>query len=176
MKKILSFLVMGLVTVLPLTVDAASKINYECGEFDADGVRTCSVGYTIDSDTPQSSITVYLTEHGGAEVTEVNVLSDSEFTGTPSEGDGVWTVSLASPDSLSGEFSLFTFKYKNSGEEDCKVTISIGNDNKDVEETDTPTENVKTGATLPFIALGTIAVIAGGAYVVTKNKSKMYKI
>ena len=69
-----------------------------------------------------------------------------------------------------------TFKYQNSGLEDCKVTIGIGNDNKDVETEDTPTENVQTGSSLPYIALGTIALIAVGAYLKTKNKAKMYKI
>lgn len=33
-----------------------------------------------------------------------------------------------------------------------------------------------TGSTLPYIALGTIAVLAVGAYLATRNKAKMYKI
>lgn len=177
MKKILSFLVMGLVAILPLTVNADSEITYNCGSADAEGIITCSVGYKIDQNDPQESVSVKLTEFGGADITEINGVSDSEFSiSSKNEVDGVWSIVLVSPDLVSGEYSLLTFKYKTSGTTDCKITVGIGNQNKDVVESDKPTENVKTGSTLPYIALGAIAVIAGGAYVATKNKSKMYKI
>lgn len=177
MKKILSFLVMGLVATLPLVVSADTEINYDCGNFDSEGVRTCTVGVVIDASSPQESITVKLTEKGGAEITDVSGVSDSEFDLiTKNEVDGVWTIVLAAPGEVYDEYSLLTFKYKKSGTSDCKVTVGIGDSNKDITESDTPTDNVKTGSTLPYIALGTIAIIAGGAYIATKNKSKMYKI
>lgn len=173
---------MSVVAVLPFTVKASSEITYNCGSADAEGVRTCTVGYIVDQSTPQESVSVKLTEHGGADIIDITGISDSEFSiSSKNEVDGVWSIVLVSPDSVSGELSLFTFKYKQSGNSDCNVTIGIGNDNKEVESPDTPTpdtptENVKTGSTLPYIALGVIAVIAGGAYILTKNKSKMYKI
>ena len=43
-------------------------------------------------------------------------------------------------------------------------------------DTDTPTSNKDTGVSFPYIALGTIVLVAGGAYIATRNKSKMYKI
>ncbi len=177
MKKILSFLVMGTVAVLPLTVSAASEIKPVCGAFDADGIRTCTVSYVIDKDTPQETVTVKLTEQGGAEITEVKGVSDSEFEiDNENRSENVYSVILKAPDAVAGEFSLLTFKYKKSGTEDCKVTVGIGDQDKNIIESDTPTDNVKTGSTLPYIALGAIAIIAGGAYLATKNKSKMYKI
>lgn len=178
MRKILSFVVMSLFLVLPFTVSAASEIIYDCGNFDANGVRTCTVAYKIDEATPQNSVTVTLTEHGGAQILSVDDFDGEEFqfVGGVVEADGVWTASLQTIDPTAGEYNLLTFKYQNSGLEDCKVTIGIGNDNKDVETEDTPTENVQTGSSLPYIALGTIALIAVGAYLKTKNKAKMYKI
>ena len=181
MKKFLSFMVMSLFAVLPFSVNAASEITYNCGDFDAEGVRTCTVGYLIDASTPQDSVTVQLTEHGGAEIISVDGVSNSEFSiSTQNAVDNVWSIVLVSPDAVSGEYSLLSFKYRQSGTAECKVTVGIGNDNKDVETndtpTDTPTDNVQTGSTLPYIALGAIALIAVGAYVTTKNKSKMYKI
>lgn len=181
MKKYLCFMVMSLLLVLPFTVSAASEITYSCGSFDADGVRTCTVGYLIDANTPQDSVTVQLTEVGGAEVLSVDGVSNSEFSiSTQNTVDNVWSIVLVSPDAVSGEYSLLTFKYKSSGTPDCKVTVGIGNDNKDVDKNDTPTDkptdNVQTGSTLPYIALGAIAVVAVVSYVATKNKSKMYKI
>ncbi len=180
MKKFLGFVVMSLVAVLPFTVSAASEITYTCGEVDSEGNRTCTVGYIIDQNTPQDSVSVTLTEQGGADITAVNSISNSEFAiSTQNETNGVWSVVLASPDTVYGEFSLFTFTYKVSGEEDCKITIAIGNDNKDVTTSttpDTPSENPQTGSSLPYIALGGVLLVAGVAYFATKNKSKMYKI
>lgn len=181
MKKILSFMVMSLFVFLPLSVSADSSLDVVCGDFDSEGIRTCTVMYNIDESTPQDSVSVKLTEHGGADVTSINGVSDSEFSiSTQNEVDGVWSIVLISPDKISGsEISLLTFKYKNSGTEDCKISVSIGNDNKDVGTPvtpDEPTDNVQTGSTLPYIALGVIALIAVGAYLTTKNKAKMYKI
>ena len=181
MKRFLSFMVMSLFAVLPFTVNAASEITYNCGDFDAEGIRTCTVGYSIDNSTPQDSVTVQLTEVGGAEILSVDGIPNSEFSiSTQNENNGVWSIILVSPDSLTGEYSLLTFRYKQSGTAECKVTVGIGNDNKDVDTndtpTDTPTDNVQTGSTLPYIALGAIALIAVGAYFTTKNKSKMYRI
>lgn len=177
MKKILSLLVMSIVAILPLTVNADSEITYSCGDFDSEGIRTCTVGYKIDESTPQDSVSVKLTEQGGADITEINGVSDDDFLiDSKNETDGIWLVTLSSITPVSGEHNLLTFKYKKSGTSDCKVTIGIGNGNKDITETDKPTDNVKTGSTLPYIALGAIALIACGAYVMTKNKSKMYKI
>ena len=176
MRKILSFVVMCFGLVLPLTVNAASEITYSCGDFDENGVRTCKVSYVIDESTPQNSITVNLTEHGGATITSIEDIEGAEFY-MPTEavqGDGMWTATLQTLDAVYGEFDLLTFKYQKSGTEDCKVTISIGDTNKEVDEP--MPESPETGSTLPYIALGAIALIAVGAYLKTKNKAKMYRI
>ena len=77
---------------------------------------------------------------------------------------------------MTGEGSLFSFSYKPSGTTDCKVQIALGDTKIEVTPEDTPTENKDTGSTLPYIALGAIALVAVGSYVATKNKSKVYKI
>lgn len=176
MKKFLNFAIMTVIAILPLIVNADSKINYNCGEFDDEGIRTCVIGYVIDESTPQESVSVTLTEKGGADITEIGD-GDSDFSIiSKNEVDGVWTVVLEAPGPVAGEYNLLTFKYKKSGTSNCKVTIGNGDGNKDIVESDTPTENVKTGSTLPYFALGTIALIAVGTYIVTKNKSKIYNI
>lgn len=177
MKKILSFVVMCLGLVLPFTVNAASQIVHSCGDFDDDGVRTCTIAYKIDESTPKNRVTVTLTEHGGAEILLVDDFEGEDFymPGSATETNGVWTATLQTIDEVYGEYNLLTFKYRKSGLEDCKVTIAIGEDNKVIEE-DEETENVQTGSTLPYIALGTIALIAVGVYFKTKNKAKLYRI
>jgi len=174
-KKVFSFLVMSLIALLPFNVDAATKISPNCGDKDADGNVTCTIGYNITDDIVDT-LTVTLTEEAGAEVISVDNASSSDWTvSSPSESGNVWTVILASP-GVSGEGDLFTFKYTPSGQTDCKVRVALGEQVVEVIPDDTTTENKDTGATLPFIALSFVAVIAVGAYLATKNKAKMYKI
>ena len=183
MKKILSFLVLGFLAVAPFTVSAASSIvtPIACTPADESGSRTCTVEYMIDEATPQDSVTVKLTEYGGANITAINDVTGSEFmVGNKDEVDGVHTVGVVSLQKITGTVALFTFTYVESGTTDCKVKVSIGDDNKEVTSptnpTDTPTDNVETGSSLPYIALGAIALIAVIGYVATKNKTKMYRI
>ena len=80
MKKFLGFMVMSLVAIIPFSVSAASEITYNCGNADAEGNRTCTVGYKIDQSTPQDTVSVTLTEEGGADITSIEGVTDSEFS------------------------------------------------------------------------------------------------
>lgn len=180
MRKILSFLVVAFAFMLPAFV-SADEIRPVCGEKDANGVRTCTVTYSITD--VKESLTVTLTEQGGAEIISIEDDIDSDWTiSSKAENNSVWTVLVVSP-GVSGEGNLFTFKYQESGTADCKVVIGLGdktvetpNDETPSTTPDQPEENKDTGATLPYIALGAVLLVAAGAYVGTKNKSKMYKI
>ena len=183
MKKILGLMVLALVVLLPMNTRAATSINYNCGQADANGVITCTITYNITGDEVDS-LTVTLTEKGGADVTDVAEAAGSEWSiSTKNEVDGVTTIVLGSV-GLTGEGDLFTFSYRPSGEEDCEVQITLDGQNVPVTPpdptpetpSDTPTDNKQTGATLPYVALGVIAVAATGAYLATRNKSKMYRI
>ena len=182
MRKILGFFVMSLVVVLPLSVSAAS-ITPTCGEFDSEGIRTCVVTY--NNDVESDSITVLLAEQGGAEILDISGIAGGEFSlVTSSEENNVWTAVLSTIDPVIANYDILTFKYKNSGTDDCKIKISIGDISKEVgtsssggsSTTDEPGDQKETGATLPYITLGTIGVVAVGIYFSTKNKTKMYKI
>lgn len=181
MKRFLSIMVMALVLVFPFTVKAAkTNISVNCtNTLDASGNYTCTVAGSTDS-SEVSNLTITLTEKGGAEITKVYGANDTDWTlsNSPEDVDGVWTVLLTSP-GIEGEDDLFKFDYKPSGTEDCGITITLDGETKTVtpsQTPDNPTENKDTGATLPFVALGVVGLCAVGAYVVTKNKSKMYKI
>lgn len=176
MKKLLGFMVMTLVALLPFTVNAATKLNYNCGSQDANGNITCTISYVIDAS--EESLTVNLTEFGGADITSIVPANGSDWTiSSSNELNGVWTIILTSP-GVTGEGNLFTFTYHASGQDDCHITLALGNDQQNLTPVtpDEPTDNKQTGATLPYIALGAVAVIATGAYLATRNKAKMYKI
>ena len=179
MRKNLCLFIVGLFVFLPLFVSAAS-ITPTCGDFDEQGYRKCSIEY--NNDVASNSITVLLTEHGGANIEEINAIAGGEFSidSTNEEGN-VHTVVLSAIDPVVANFSILTFTYKKSSGSDCKIAVSIGDISKDVVTPDTqnpddPADQKDTGSSLPYIALGTIAIIACGAYLGTKNKSKMYKI
>lgn len=180
MKKILSLIAISLVAILPFTVDAAVKIDVPktlCKK-NADGNITCTATYTVTEGDIYNSLNVTLTEEGGAEIISIDNATDSDWSvSTKNEADNVWSVVLASTGVTDGDGDLFTFTYKPSGQTDCKVKVNLTDGNTvDVAPEDTPTENKDTGSSLPYIALTVIVLGAAGAYVATKNKSKMYKI
>ena len=72
MKKFLSFVAMSLFVVLPFGVRAATTITDDsivCGEADSNGVKNC----VINANTTESSLTITLTEKGGADITAVSL-------------------------------------------------------------------------------------------------------
>lgn len=187
MKKILSYLVAIVFLIIPVFVNADISIQPKCGAADANGIIKCTVLINDTSAEGNDNLTVTLTEFGGADITNITNAAESNWTVTSkSETNGVWNVILTSP-GITGEDNLFAFEYKSSGTADCKVSVGLGDKIVDVKPEETPSntptttpdekeENKDTGATLPFVALGTLITVAGGAYLATKNKSKMYKI
>ena len=179
MKKVLSLLSVMVMAILlvPMVPKAATGIVPNCGNKDAQGNVTCTIVYNITSSSGLSNLTVTLTEEGGADITSIVDADDSEWSvGSKTEATaGVWTVNLVSP-GVSGEGNLFKFTYKASGSTDCKIRVALNNETATITPNDTPTDNKQTGATLPYIALGAVVILATGAYLATRNKAKMYKI
>lgn len=176
MKRFLSLFAVGIMAVLPMVVKAADdvELSYNCTDFDSNGIRTCTVSSKFGVATDSAVVT--LTEHGGADVTEITASSDWTIVSRP-EVNGVHTITLSyNEPSAAGEYTLFTFKYKESGTDDCEIVLGLGNNNVTIPTPNTPTENKQTGSTVPYIALGTMAILAAGAYMVTKNKTKMFNI
>lgn len=168
MKKFLGFIAIAMMFIIPLGVHASTKISYSCDKADANGYRKCKVL----AETTEYSATVKLTEQGGADVTYIG---DGDWTVSNSEeNDSVWTVEVSGTDT-GANITLFNFTYKASGTTDCKIIITLGAQDVEISE-NTPAESIQTGSTLPYIALGTIAILAISVYVSTKNKAKMYKI
>ena len=176
MKKLLGLIVMAMGLVLPMSVfaeEAAPVINCT----DGNGTKTCVVSINFADKATKVEFT--LTPIGVSKIQEESIKAvDSEWTLEKTESNGSYNITLTSPGS-SGEQDLFTYTFTTSGNsnEQCGVTVGYnGRTYKGPEEPDKPTENKQTGATLPYIALGVIALGAAGAYVATRNKSKMYKI
>ena len=91
MKKILSFMVISLLALLPFAVNAETSIKPVCGDADENGVITCTIVGNITSDAGETNLTVILTEAGGAEVTDIANATDTDWAiaSDPVEVDGV---------------------------------------------------------------------------------------
>ncbi len=179
MKKLFGLMVMSLIAFLPLSAKAATGIVPNCSNQDENGNITCTVAYTITGTEAVDNLTVTLTERGGAEISSIFSASESEWTvQSQNENSGVWTVQLTSF-GVVGEGDLFSFTYKASGSTECEIGVALNNETATIKPATIPdqaADNKQTGATLPYIALGVIAVVAVGAYLATRNKAKMYKI
>ncbi len=184
MKKVLSYLVVSMMFVLPLSVNAEGSVvpGADCGKFDSNNQSNCTVKYNIEDENGLETIIVTLTENGDAKILSIDNYPGSSWTVanvTEPDANRTRTVTLTSPGEK-GEGELFQFTYQSSTGEtsSCRVDIKYQGKVVSTPETpsDNPTDNKDTGATLPFVALGSIAVIAVGVYLVTRNKTKMYKI
>ena len=178
MKRFFNLFLVGLVAVLPFGVKALKiQSPVSCTAVDDNGNKTCTLSADFEGDTVDE-LTVTLEEEGGADilsVTEASATSDWTVSSKTNTDESIWTVTLTGP-GTSGESSLLKFTYKVSGETDCKVVVSVNGQKTNTPTSNTTTENKQTGSTVPFVALGSLALLAGGAYVLTKNKSKMYNI
>lgn len=171
MKKYFGLLLALVVTALPCTVNAAAKLSIDNANcVDEGDYRTCKGVLITDTALPQAIVS--FTEEGGAEIV---VVSEGDGATISAQNENTYTFVLKDP-TVTGEIDLFTVRYKKSGQADCKVKVSFNGNNVVVPTPDTPTDNKQTGSTLPYIALGVIALGAAGAYVATRNKAKMYKI
>ncbi len=201
MKKFYGLILLALLLIIPLGVHAEVEEMFNSCTTGSDGSKTCSIGAVTDS----TSIIVSLTEEGGATIDETSIVSTGSWiVSSVTKSGSTYTFTITGTDT--GEVDLFKFSYKPSGETDCRVLIDLDGKTESVtpdtpkNEEKTPTgkcvynkdgyfingeavteeeynnECPKTGVSLPFVAIGTIALLAGGAYVATKNKTKMYKI
>ena len=174
MKKFIGFMVMALVFLIPITVNAASY-KENCSEWVNDS-KSCS--YTVNFDNAQNTVTVVLTPKNGATIDKTSIAAGIDWTlsNITDGANGSYTATFTSP-GLKGESDLFSFSYKRSGLVDCEVEVKIDGTNVKAPATpDAPTENKQTGSTLPYIALGSLVLVAGAAYIITKNQTKMYKL
>lgn len=177
MKKFLGLMV-TFFAVLPLTVGAATGISFgeDCSkEANDQGYKTCTVSYVLEEANAKTSLEAYLTEKGDAKIINIESVNGAEFglAASPTKDEnGVYRVQLSSLDPVSGELDLFKITYQVVKETDT-IEVKVDNYNATINSV---INNEQTGSTLPYIALGALALIATAVYVSTKNKSKMFKI
>lgn len=182
MKKIFSFLAIAMLVMLPMTTNAATnEIVLENGVIPCvqDSLDSSKYNCTVSLNTTggnETSVAINITEYNAT--VDKNSIEAGEAWNVDTTAYPQLTFTSSTANGNTGTNVLFTFSYtKSTNGEDCYVTINGKSTSKTVtKDTDTPVENEQTGVTLPYIFLGAALLIAGYAFVATKNKSKMFKI
>ncbi len=191
MRKNLRILVMLvlLMIVLPIAVNAESIELGSQAVCQTSGNQKTGCHFNVYITNPSNTeYTFVFTPAGGATINASDINLDSgaeldwEIANRQTLASGAIEVTVRSADGSPKEWNdnLFNYSYTDSGTIDCKVSYSL----KSADTTPTtpdepekePEKNPQTGSTLPYIALGAIVLVATGAYLATKNKSKMYKL
>ncbi len=177
MKKYLFMFALA-VLLLPVGVNAEGYQYEQVGEQVCSG-DTCTETYevyltvdagdeiTIEKDSP---LTGKFTK--GADIVNVVATDSDEFT-FDINGDNATLTPILSEVTITDKTLLFTLEveYNNVPSPDCDLSLNLNGSSTTIITT-TP----ETGIDLPTIILG-IGLVAGIAmFVVTKNKTKMYKI
>ena len=174
MKKILGFIALAVLLVLPIKAHAASYgISWTGTKADAEGYFTVTVKASQTGNNSMESFSSTMT------------LTNVEFIDEGSEGIGTWRVTrdglnlqfISTVPVSDASFEVATLKFKkvNTAEE-CSVLFTCDNGTS---KTVTPSETVnnpKTGNALPYAVIAVGAMMAVGVYYVTRRNAKLYKI
>ncbi len=188
MKKYLLMLVFVMMLAMPMMVSAANKviIEDEVAKEGTDGKWYTRTAVYLDVEegatktvTKSEGLMGTLTEVGEG-VDDITVEDSENFVLTYNETTKTVDFELAASKGASYDMTgkvllgyITTHYDQGVDKADCGYKITIG----DASGTHDPDpENPETGVSLPIIVLGGALVVGLGALVLTKNKTKMYKI
>ncbi len=177
MKRYL-FMIAAAILLVPTAVNAASYTYEQIGDQVCSG-DTCTETYevylspgdsgdiTIEKDSPLTG-----TFTKGSDIVSVIAEDGDEFT-FDINGDNATLTPILSTVTISDKTLLFTLEveYNNVPSPDCDLSLVLNGTSSTIITT-TPS----TGLDLPTVILGLSLVAGIGMFVITKNKTKMYKI
>lgn len=184
MKK----LFLGLFAVLmvaPLSVFAATDdytLKYESdAKVCEDEICTVNIDITLESYV-DDEITIgfdnFTIEYTVGDQSTVTFDPANDFSSSSIE-NSVITIS-AFDYVVEGKDSVFlgtiTMTYPDESGYDCTIGLDAALDASSTTVTIVPSENVQTGINIPLIAVGTLGVLAVGAYLVVSKKNKIYNV
>ena len=172
-KKLLGFIALAVLVILPFTVNAASQ-----------GIRVESA-----QDGDETVVTLTFVQDGGASVSTIPIamtLQNAELVEGGIMPQGTWSISEQTATSVTfvssttisdAEFVVATFRFRKTGgaEDVCQIDFSFADQVQTVTPAATP-ENPKTGNVLPYAVIIAGIAIAGSVYYITRKNTKLYKI
>lgn len=183
MKKLLSFLIIGVIAIaLPLSVEAADSITFtgNCQKKDDCPEGVCQNVCQVKVKGNQAALkeisgTFEFTPADKGEV--VSITAANGWTNNTGNSSTFMFTSTDSAGVTASEFDLATVVVNvEEGITGCSLKVTNGGIEYEIEVETTVETNPGTGATLPIAILacgvGAVAVI----YVVSKKNKKLYKI
>jgi len=186
MKKMLGFIALTLLLVLPLKVNAAKELSGDATTKDANGVIVASIYMTYDQgDVETEGVSISLNaQHAIIEsVTATNNWTKDEASSMLSP-DGSQAILKVIPPAGSytgtGEkIKVGEVRYRHdesyTGSDPCQVLLSFdGSNNKTIVEKTTP--QVNTGSVIPYIGIIAGIGLIATAFVVSRSSNKLYRM
>ena len=178
MKKLLGFIALVALLIIPFKVSAASYgVSFtNNGDLDNEGNFTITVKVTQSGNSSLTDFSAIMTLTNVTYVPEGNVTNRG------------WTVTTdpANPNKLNfssgvavtdSNFTVATLKFKKiDTAAECNVVFEVDGSSKTVTPDKTPTENPTTGTVLPYAVIAVGIVMAGAVYYVTRRNTKLYRI
>ena len=180
MKKIL-LLIAGIILFIPISVKAADSPYWDCpgGTGGAPGSQvTCNFYHY--SESPINEFSATLGTKGNTTIVSINEYPGQGWIVVSKTGD---SIALSNPNPKQFSFPVLTVVYRISPQwqdgDDCGITITpLGGYTVPTPDPGTPTtpQNPETGAFMPYILVGTGAIIAIAVYLQASKREKFYKI
>ena len=184
MRKVFtSLLVLGLFLMLPMSAFATTKIEIpdstpEKETANSDGTVTKEYPIYMVTTAGEEVTSATISFQGGSAVKNITCDGAGQFTLEDQSGSTTnstkCTFTVPSGGKASGEKitvgRLAVKVDKTASDEDCKIEYTF-NDVKGYVKT-----NPETGASVPYIVIGSAIILAAGVYFVTSRRTKLYKI
>ena len=173
MKKLLGFIALAILVVLPIKAKAAGYgMTFEkTEETDEYFVVTIKAVQDTANSLTAGSYTATMTIAEGAQYVDGSETSYGNWAVTVT-GNTVYMTLSANQTEL--ETTVGTLKFNKISATNCDVQFECNGKTTTIKE-NTPS-NPKTGNALPYVVIATGIVIAGAVYYVTRKNTKLYKI
>lgn len=176
MKKLL-LIIAGVILFLPLSAKAATESYWDCpgGTSGAPGtIITCVFHYYSASQINTFSAT--LSTLGSTEIISIDVQAGEDWVESDKTAN---SISLTNPNPKQGDIPTVRVQYRISpmyqSGDPCGISITPTG-GATFTTPDSKPKNPQTGTFLPYILVGTGAILGIGIYLQTSKKEKFYKI
>ena len=183
MKKILSFIFLIALVVLPLNVNAESKLEWKTSK-DASGVTTVEIYMTIGNGTTYEKFDANIVgQHAliqGISGTDEFVMDQTSAVDANKTSAHIIT-SYVNGYYVGNDNQVLVAKFtyikdaSYTGDEPTKVFITPQG-GTEVTITEKQEKNVQTGSALPYVGIACGLLLIGAAYIISRKSTKLYRM
>lgn len=188
MKKLLSFIGLAALLIVPLKVNAAAEYSHK-QTCDANGVCTVSVYVNLGEGETYPGFEGQLAAENAFIIDIIDAdefVNDTTYTKKDETNkSAVVKTVYKNADPLSGqgyvgtgkkvEVLRYSYKHDSSAPADAECSVSYIPNGADPQKV-TPTKNPPTGSMLPYVGIVAGIALIATAYVISKKSTKLYRM